>query len=275
MDHETVGRFWSANAHAWTTLARAGYDVYRDYLNTPAFFALLPAVNGLTGLDVGCGEGHNTRLLAQRGAWVTAIDIAEVFIAYAKEVEDQAPLGIDYRVASAVALPFPDATFDFATAFMSLMDIPEADRALAEAYRVLRPGGFLQFSITHPCFDTPHRRNLRNAAGITYAIEVGDYFHNQTGEIAEWLFSAAPPEAKVGLVPFKIPRFTRTLSQWCNLLLETGFVLERVEEPRPNDDMLRARPELQDAQVVAYFLHLRVRKPGRSDERHRRTKRWS
>lgn len=264
MDHEAVGRFWNANAPAWTTLARAGYDVYRDHLNTPAFFALLPMTHGLTILDIGCGEGHNTRLLAQRGARVTAIDIAEVFIEYAKQMEAQAPLGIDYRVASAVALPFPDATFDCATAFMSLMDIPETDRAVAEAYRVLRPGGFLQFSITHPCFDTPHRRNLRNEGGVTYAIEVGDYFHNQTGEIAEWLFSAAPPEAKGGLSPFKIPRFTRTLSQWLNLLMETGFLLERVEEPRPDDAVVRARPELQDAQVVAYFLHVRVRKPDRA-----------
>src|SRR5262249_11673190 len=151
MNHEEVGRFWNANADAWTKLARAGFDVYRDYLNTPAFFAMLPDVNGLSGLDIGCGEGHNTRLLAQCRAMVTAIAIAAAFIAHAKQLEEQEPLGIDYRVASAVELPFAVATFDFATGFMSIMDIPETDRVLAEAYRVLKPGGFLQFSITHPC----------------------------------------------------------------------------------------------------------------------------
>src|SRR5215831_10366104 len=119
MNHEEVGRCWNANAHAWTALARAGYDVYRDHLNTPAFFELLPNVAGLAGLDIGCGEGHNTRLLAKRGARVTAIDIAEAFIAYAREAEAQEPLGIDYRVASAVALPFADTAFDFVTGFMS------------------------------------------------------------------------------------------------------------------------------------------------------------
>lgn len=261
MDHEEVGRFWNANADSWTKLARAGYDVYRDFLNTPAFFAMLPNVIGLSGLDIGCGEGHNTRLLAQRRALVTAIDISEVFVAHAKQLEEQEPLGIDYRVASAVDLPFADATFDFATAFMSLMDIPETDRALAEAYRVLKPGGFLQFSITHPCFDTPHRRNLRNENGLTYAIEVGDYFRNLEGEITEWLFGAAPPEVKQGLPKFKTPRFTRTVSQWLNLLIETGFQLERIEEPRPGDETVRACPDMQDAQVVAYFLHIRARKP--------------
>jgi ubiquinone/menaquinone biosynthesis C-methylase UbiE len=261
MNHEEVGLFWNGNAEVWTKLARAGYDIYRDYLNTPAFLAMLPAVAGLAGLDIGCGEGHNTRRLAERGARMTAIDIADVFIGQAREVERQAPLGIDYRVASAVDLPFATATFDFATGFMSFMDIPETGRVLAEAYRVLKPGGFLQFSITHPCFDPPHRRNLRDAKGVTYAIEVGDYFRNLDGEITEWLFRAAPPEVKQDLPNFKTPRFTRTLSQWLNLLIETGFRLERVEEPRPDDETVRACPKLQGAQVVAYFLHLRARKP--------------
>src|SRR5438093_1133878 len=261
MDHVELGRFWNTNAKAWTKLARAGYDVYRDYLNTPAFFALLPDVGGLSGLDIGCGEGHNTRLLAKRGARVTAVDIAEAFIVHSREAETQEPLGIDYRVASAVELPFSDAIFDFATGFMSFMDIPETARVLAEAHRVLKPGGFLQFSIAHPCFDTPHRRNLRDANGLTYAIEVGDYFRNLNGEVAEWLFGAAPLHVKQGLPQFKTPRFTRTLNQWLNLLIETGFRLERVAEPRPSDDTVRACPALQDAQVVAYFLHIRVRKP--------------
>src|SRR5262245_37403193 len=150
MNHEEAGRYWNGNADAWTKLARAGYDVYRDHLNTPAFFELLPDVTGLAGLDIGCGEGRNTRLLAKRGARTTAIDIAEKFIGHAKKTETDAPLGIDYRVASAAALPFADGTFDFATGFMSFMDVPETDRVLREAFRVLKPGGFLQFSITHP-----------------------------------------------------------------------------------------------------------------------------
>jgi SAM-dependent methyltransferase len=261
MNHEEVGYFWNANASTWTKLSRAGYDVYRDYLNTPAFFALLPDVQGLAGLDIGCGEGHNTRLLAKRGARMTAVDIAEVFIDHAQQAEVHEPLSIDYRVASAVALPFAEASFDFATGFMSFMDIPETARVLAEAYRVLKPGGFLQFSIAHPCFDTPHRRNVRDANGLTYAIEVGDYFRNLDGAIAEWLFGAAPPSVKHGLPLFKIPRFTRTVSQWLNLLIDTGFVLERVEEPRPSDATVHACPAVQDTQVVAYFLHIRVRKP--------------
>lgn len=261
MDHEEVGRYWNESADSWTMLARRGYDIYRDHLNTPAFFAMLPDVTGLIAIDIGCGEGHNTRLLAKRGAQVTAVDISEVFLRHAKEFEQQQQLGIDYRLASAVDLPFSESSFDFATAFMSLMDVPETDRVLAEAYRVIKPGGFLQFSITHPCFDTPHRKNLRDTNRKTYAIEVGDYFRDLNGEIDEWLFKGAPAEEKRGLRKFRIPRFTRTLGHWLNLIADAGFMLERVEEPRPSDDTIAAHPGLQDAQVVAYFLHMRVRKP--------------
>lgn len=93
MDHEEAGRYWEYNAEAWTRLARAGYDVYRDNFNTPAFFEMLPEVEDLAGLDVGSGEGHNTRLLARRGARMTGIDISSTFVRYAEEAEREHPPG--------------------------------------------------------------------------------------------------------------------------------------------------------------------------------------
>jgi ubiquinone/menaquinone biosynthesis C-methylase UbiE len=263
MDHKEVGKYWNSNADAWTKLARAGYDVYRDFFNTPQFLEMLPDVKGLRGLDIGCGEGHNTRLVSKLGAHLTAVDIAGRFVRHAYESEQAEPLGIDYQIASAVELPFKDDAFDFATAFMSFMDIPETWQVISEAYRVLKPGGFLQFSITHPCTDTPHRVNLRDEQGITYALEVGGYFKNREGEVIEWVYSSAPPEAVEGLDKFKMPVFTRTISQWINGLIDQGFVLEQVGEPTPTDEAVRQCPEVQDAQIAPYFLHLRARKPGR------------
>jgi ubiquinone/menaquinone biosynthesis C-methylase UbiE len=261
MDHKEAGRYWNDNAESWTIIARAGFDIYRDYLNTPAFFKILPDINGLSGLDIGCGEGHNTRLLAARSAKMEAIDISENFIQKAAEEETRYPLHIHYQVASAIDLPFAQNQFDFETAFMVLMDIPETDQVLKEAFRVLKPGGFLQFSISHPCFDTPHRKNLKNLSGKTYAIEVGDYFKNKEGEIDEWIFSAAPPHLKHSLRKFKTPKFTRTLTQWMNAIIGAGFNIEQVNEPYASDEIVKQQPRLQDTQLVAYFLHIRCRKP--------------
>ena len=196
---------------------------------------------------------------------MTAIDVSETFVRLAAQEEQRVPLGIEYVVADACELPFEEGRFDFIVAFMSLMDVPAPERAVAEAFRVLRPGGFLQFSICHPCFDTLHRVNLRDDAGKTYAIEVGGYFERCDGRIRRWLFASAPEEAKKGLDMFQVPLFTRTLSEWINMLIDAGFALERIAEPRPNDEVVRETPLVQDAQVVAYFLHVRARKrAGRS-----------
>ena len=63
------------------------------------------------------------------------------------------------------------------------------------------------------------------------------------------------------MAKFVVPWFPGTLAWWLNTLLETGFLLERVGEPRPTDEAVCEYPNVQDAQVVAYFLHLRMRKP--------------
>jgi ubiquinone/menaquinone biosynthesis C-methylase UbiE len=261
MDHREVGRYWEGNAPAWILLARQGWDVYRDAVNLPAFLELLPDIAGKKGLDVGCGEGHNTRCFARRGAQMSGIDIAPTFVRHAAQTEMSNPLRIRYAVASALELPFADSQFDFTTAVMSLMDMPSHETALSEIYRVLRADGFLQFSIAHPCFFPPHRRLVRGANRDAYAMEVGRYFDRIDGEIDQWIFSAAPVEVKAGLKQFEIPRFHRTLSEWLNAVIEAGFFVERVCEPHADDETAKRIPAVADTRVAAYFLHVRCRKP--------------
>jgi len=107
-------------------------------VNTPAFFELLPPVDGLVCLDLGCGEGHNTRLLAGKGARIAALDIAESFVAAATQAGRG---GICYLVGDGAALPFRASSFDAVTAFMSLMDVAEPERTLSEVTRVCGPAG--------------------------------------------------------------------------------------------------------------------------------------
>src|SRR5438132_10310408 len=136
MKSAEVAEMWEANAEIWTRHARTGYDVYRDALNPPAFLAMLPPIGGLHGLDVGCGEGSNTRELARLGARMDAIDIAPTFIRHAQGTEASDPRGIIFQVADALFLSFADNSFHFVTAFMSMMDMPDQGRALREAHRV-------------------------------------------------------------------------------------------------------------------------------------------
>ena len=261
LDHSAVGELWNANAEAWTTLTRLGYDKYRDHINTPAFMDMLPDVTGLRGLDVGCGEGHNTRLVAQRGARLTALDIAGRFVRYAQEQEVLEPLGITYLRASAVEIPLADASFDFAMATMSMMDVPEQDRAIREVVRVLKPGGFFQFSILHPCFMTPRFKWVLDETGQRVAMECGDYFSPEQGTIEEWIFGSAPDELKERFAKFRIPRFFHTLSTWLNMLCAAGLTIEETAEPFAGDASIAIYPSLAATRVIACSLHLRCRKP--------------
>ncbi|MCK4873292.1 MAG: class I SAM-dependent methyltransferase [Phycisphaerales bacterium] len=261
MDDREVARLWEDNAETWTQLARCGCDVYRDFVNTPGFFAILPDVDGLHGLDIGCGEGHNTRLLARRGAIMTAIDIAPTFVRHARELESEQPLGITYKVADARRLPFDDSSFGFATAFMSLMDMTRPNEALAEAYRVLRPGGFLQFSITHPCFMASRWKWVLNDAGERIGAICGDYHFPKQGQVDTWFFSVLSEEERRSHKPFRVPRFPQTLSSWVNTMIDTGFIIEQLGEPTVDEDTARRHPEVADTRIIAYFLHVRCRKP--------------
>jgi len=238
-----------------------GYDRCRDLINSPAFFKMLPDVSGLNGLDIGCGEGYNTRIAAKKGAKMAAIDISEVFLKYAKESEQQEPLGIEYKIASGTELPFPNNNFDFAIATMSLMDIAEHEKAIAEAFRVINPGGFFQFSMSHPCFLISDSGWVTNEEGKRTGLIVGNYFKKLKGEIEEWIFGAAPKEITEKMRKFRIPRFTRTLSEWLNLLIEKGFVLEEFCEPYPDDKTLERYPEEYASRIIPYFLIVRCRKP--------------
>lgn len=107
----------------------------------------LVPVAGARSIDVGCGSGWLARALAAAGARVTALEISGDLLAAAREAgEDQA--GLEYAVGRAEALPLGDATQDLVVFMRSLHHVPieHMDTALAEARRVLRPGGTVYVS---------------------------------------------------------------------------------------------------------------------------------
>ncbi|QEC44482.1 class I SAM-dependent methyltransferase [Pseudobacter ginsenosidimutans] len=258
MNDDQTKLYWEANADTWSHLSRAGADIYRDEINTPEFLKHLPDIDGLTGLDIGCGDGYNTRLLADKGAKMTGLDISEKFITNASLNNPHA--SIEYKTGTALHTSFPNGTFDFATGFMSFMDVSDIDQLFRELNRILKPGAFVQFSISHPCFNPLNRKNLKDENGKVYAVELSSYFDTDNVIIEEWLFDINTGAVQPGMQPFRIPRFIRTLSQWFNAMAGNGFTIEMMNEPRPTPASIKRKPKLINATVVAYFLHIRCRK---------------
>jgi 2-polyprenyl-6-hydroxyphenyl methylase / 3-demethylubiquinone-9 3-methyltransferase len=94
-------------------------------------------------LDVGCGPGYLANALAARGHLVTGVDLGPEALAVAHRHDPTR--SVDYRVGDALALPFADATFDVVCAMDLIEHVEEPDRLVAEAGRVLRPGGLMFF----------------------------------------------------------------------------------------------------------------------------------
>ena len=259
IDDEAVAAHWDRNAPSWAAQVRRGHDFFRMRINNPAMFGLIGSVAGLRVLDLGCGEGYNTRLLAESAATVTGVDISVEMVRLAREEEARRPLGITYHTASFSDMTMLTAdSFDIAVSFMALMDGADYAGAVAEAARVVRPGGRLVFSILHPCFVTPSMRWSTDPGTGRTDLVVGRYFED-VRFVEEWSFSRSPESDQHA--PFQVPRFQRTLSDYLNPLGDQGFCIEQILEPRPAEADVADDPELEKwRRDAALFLHVKARK---------------
>jgi len=99
-------------------------------------------VSGLRVLDLGCGSGYGAARLAAVAASVTAVDVADDAIAFARTAYPRPNLGFQV-IAADQQLPFADHSFDAIVSFQVIEHVADDDAYLAEARRVLVPGGLL------------------------------------------------------------------------------------------------------------------------------------
>ena len=140
------------------TLA-ARYDGYADWYdswNQPNAERNAPEVRDLFGpgeglcLDLGCGSGHYFDVITATGRTVVGLDYSADQLRIAR--------GRSARIVrgDAAALPFADCSFPAVATMWISTDVDDFGAVLAEAARVLVPGGLLVFYGAHPCFNGPH-----------------------------------------------------------------------------------------------------------------------
>src|SRR5262245_17643420 len=143
-----------------------------------AYLSDLRLPDSARALDSGCGTGAVARVLADLPGVreVVGIDPSPIFIKKARDLARGLPR-LSFETGDARALQFPDASFDLVVFHTVLCHVPEPERALREAHRVLRPGGWLAI------FDGDYPTTSVAIDGFdplqsTVAAMVASYVHN-------------------------------------------------------------------------------------------------
>jgi SAM-dependent methyltransferase len=196
--------------------ARAPHKPHNALYDRPAMLSLLPCVAGRRVFDAGCGPGIYTEWLVQHGAETVACDLSPSMIRLAEtRLRGRARL-----VVADLAAPLDfleSASFDVIVSALALDYVKDWLGVLREFHRILRPGGELVFSVEHP--------------GATFFEHHpgGNYFRVERIQSVWRGFGA----------PVVVPAYRRSLGAMINPLIEAGFGLEQVLEPRPVEEFKR------------------------------------
>lgn len=185
-------------------------DAGRRMLLNPTILRMIGDVQGRRVLDAGCGNGYLSRLLARRGAGVVGVDSASGPLSYARRLEQEEPLGIEYLQMDLSRLGDFGGPFYAVVANMVFLDIPEWRSALASCVDALEGGGVLVYSLTHPVW-VPGRYDEWVAKGH---VEVSEYLNEYEQVVS------------VGV------NFHRPLSAYVNETIRLGCDLLELAEPR-------------------------------------------
>lgn len=121
----------------------------------------IPEGEHLRILDVGCGTGFFTILLAKRGHQVTGIDLTPDMILHARELAKEEGADCEFHVMDAEHPEYDDNTFDFVISRNLTWTLPDAQKAYKEWMRVLKPGGvLLNFDANYGLEDCTDTSNL-------------------------------------------------------------------------------------------------------------------
>jgi SAM-dependent methyltransferase len=205
----------------------------------PALRAMLPDINGLRVVDLGCGFGWFCRWARERGAaQVAGFDLSENMLARARATTPDS--AISYEIADLEALELPIARFDLAFSSLALHYIKDAARLFGTIHRSLVPNGRFVFSTEHPIYMAPTSPGWSVDAEGRKTWPLDGYFA-EGSRTTHWLAKG-------------VVKHHRTIATTLNLLIRSGFTIRQVEEFCPTQEQIAAKPELAQECERPMFL---------------------
>lgn len=238
-----VTNFWDRNKK----------QIQSDFLCRPYVISLLGNVKKKKILDAGCGEGYISRILSEKKAIVVGIDISKKLIKIAKQKEDSLKLGTffyhsDIRNMKIIKNESQDIVISVLV-FNHLSKKTDWLKALSEIKRVLKKKGVFILSLPHPfeMFYRPKTNWVRYLDG-----KIGNYWKEE--RIKKELYKSSKETCIVN-------NYSKRFSTLINLLIESGFMVDKVLEPMPTKKDLSTCPKLWgEEKKFPFYLIIRCLK---------------
>jgi 2-polyprenyl-3-methyl-5-hydroxy-6-metoxy-1,4-benzoquinol methylase len=233
LQHNTYDDYAEAYAALLAKWESGSFSLYH-HLVVPQVLHFLGDVAGRTVLDAGCGEGYLARLLANRGAHVTAVDISPQLVAMAQA---QDPTGeITYGVQDlSKGLSHDRPLFDLVVSNLVLNDVYDYMGYITTLGVVTKPGSRVVVSMNNP-----YSAVIRGKAQ--------SYFESGAAILYQGLSASG----------VRVYHFHRTLEEYITAFREAGFLLRSLADVRQTDDWpVNANPNPQQ-EIVPFIIILEL-----------------
>ncbi len=227
--YREIAKEWDRIAPIRLKQIESGQDLSYNHVIIPTIIEILDHCDLTEVIDLGCGCGYLTRLLAKKAKSVIGVDISEKSIDLAKKRSSEYSnidyVHIDIESYSSLAV---ESSFSTAIANMTLMDVLFLDKVIKTVKLILKPQGHFIFTITHPCY-WPVYWNYEKAQWFNYWKEI-------------------PIEADFSISLEKNRNYTTThihrpLEMYINCLTKFDFEIVKIVEPLPPREILLKYPK--------------------------------
>ncbi len=214
--YNSIKELYNNDASLWD---RDHAPIESDHLVLPVMYDQCRQFPYTHAIDIGCGEGYFTRMLAANHAHIVGIDISEEMVCIARKKETEQKKGIEYKVGNMNDLSvFPSGAFDLVTASYSLHYLPIDDMqsVFEQIYRVLSSKGHFIFATLDPLarWIMESQRHPKNV--MSYKQDEGKIFRERI--------------ERVDKKTLEVRYIHRTLSHLMNSLKRAGFSLDEMCE---------------------------------------------
>ena len=177
---------------------------------------MLPSVDGIDFLEIGCGGGQASVGTAEEGAeTVVGVDFSREQLGHATRLRDRYGVDAEFVTGEVTNLPFADDSFDAAFSGWVLQMVEHLRESLEEARRVLRPDGVLVFDLPHPFYEQ---------------------FDPESGTLERSYHGAARRRISIDEdYDAELVVFDRKVSELQNEAVRAGFDVKRILEPGSDD----------------------------------------